>query len=421
MSTGGSQLAQCDPISELKVNKAKKMTARAGQSAFDPAIRWGIGLFALLLSSCGVLSGPTEVEAVTNVLEAVESAQTNVSHAVTIASSSGQSGSAEVQTLLNDTAGALNALNAATTSLANNPDLVNGATSYAQSANLVLGLLAEGNTAIGAEVARTQVDVKYASLTRDLGTRQNELGGPPSTGAGATWIVLIGVIIAAVAAIGITRRRPRDQGQPPPPPQYTPEQSRPVVESVPDYPFAELSSTLPPIGTQPDRPPAPTGPLRNPEAIHSVRGGLRTVELEGIIEAALATVTDTGWEVAIQCPQVRVLVDPLRMRRLLSNLLLSATAHGAEHIGLVAEVVGDKVKVNIGHDGTLLANETPGLTDEIPPEVDHQLTVARQLLTGMHAEARWTRWRGVSLYTIELVRGPDEGADSSDLLAVTTE
>jgi hypothetical protein len=140
------------------------------------------------------------------------------------------------------------------------------------------------------------------------------------------------------------------------------------------------------------------------------------VDLRGIIDAALATVVDAGWEVAVECPDVHVLVDPLRMRRLLSNLLLSATAHDAQHIGLVAVIEGDKVEVNVGHDGSLLHDVEDGVE---PPEVDHQLTVARQLLGGMHSDVKWTSFDKVSLYTIGLVRGPDDESDSGRTLATS--
>jgi hypothetical protein len=78
--------------------------------------------------------------------------------------------------------------------------------------------------------------------------------------------------------------------------------------------------------------------------------------------------------------------------------------------------------VNVGHDGTLLGDETNrASSSDMPPEVEHQLTVARQLLAGMHAEVRWSRWRGVSLYTIELVRGPEEVDRPGGLVRMRTE
>jgi hypothetical protein len=382
--------------------------ARTSAAAASTLIRMSV--LAFVISSCGALGGPTEADTVAAMIQHSEASQTNLTRAVAIATSSGQTMSAEAQSALTSAEQALLAFNESTDSFEGAASLEEIAQGYAQSANLVLGLLAEGNVDVAAEVTRTQLTVKYPALNTALRARQNELGGPPSSGPGAP-LAILAVVAAGIAALALTRLRSKGE-KADESPRSTP--TRPEALSsfptsgIPEDPLLELKSDLPPIGSEPAKPAAPTGPLRNPEATHSVRGGLRTVELEGIIDAALATVSNTGWEVAIQCPTVHVLVDPLRMRRLLSNLLLSATAHGAEHIGLVAEIVGDRVEVNVGHDGSLLADRGSADDTDVPPEVEHQLTVARQLLQGMHAEVRWTRWRGVSLYTVELVRGPEE-------------
>ena len=396
------------------------MTTRAGHSG-SRSILGRISLLAVLLSSCGALAGPGEAATVAAMVGNLDATQSNLTRAVTIASSSGQTMSAESREAIAAASTALTAFNEATAAFDGEAALEQAAEGYAQSANLVLGLIEEGNVAVAVEVAATQVDVKYLTVGSSLRTRLDALGGPPSS-SGMARVVVVAVIIAGVAALALWRMRPggeaEEQVSAPP---RRPEELSSFQSSFPDDPINALSSDLPPIGSQPSRPPAPTGPVRNPEAVHSVKGGLRTVELEGIIEAALATVTNTGWEVAIQCPNVRVLVDPLRMRRLLSNLLLSATSHQAEHIGLVAEIVGDRVEVNVGHDGTLLAKEPKDAPSSVtPPEVEHQLTVARQLLAGMHAEVRWSRWRGVSLYTIELVRGPEETSRPGDRVEMRT-
>jgi hypothetical protein len=391
------------------------MTTRAAHTG-SRSILGRISLLAVLLSSCGALAGPGEAETIASMVSNLDATQSNLTRAVTIASSSGQTMSVESRGAIDAATTALTAFNDATDDFDGEASIAQAAEGYAQSANLVLQLLGEGNVAVAAEVTTTQVDVKYLTVGSSLRTRLDALGGPPAS-SGMTRMVVVAVIIAGVAALALWRMRPgekADEHEAAPP--RRPEELSSFQSSFPDDPINSLSSDLPPIGSQPSRPPEPTGPVRNPEAVHSVKGGLRTVELEGIIEAALATVTNTGWEVAIQCPDVRVLVDPLRMRRLLSNLLLSATSHQAEHIGLVAEIVGDRVEVNVGHDGTLLANEPKDAPSaDTPPEVEHQLTVARQLLAGMHAEVRWSRWRGVSLYTIELVRGPEETHQPGDL------
>ncbi len=397
------------------------MTTRAGHNG-SRSILGRITLLAVLLSSCGALAGPGEAETVDSMIAALDDTHANLTRAVTVAASSGQTMSPEARGFITAAAGGLVAFNEATDEFTGDATLGQAAEGYAQSANLVLGLLDEGNIDVAVEVTATQVEVKYATLTSGLRTRLDALGGPPSS-SGITRVVVVAVIIAGVAALALSRMRPGGTGdEPPAPAARRPEENSSFPSSpFPDDPISSLSSDLPPIGSQPSRPPEPTGPVRNPEAVHSVKGGLRTVELEGIIEAALATVTNAGWEVAIQCPEVRVLVDPLRMRRLLSNLLLSATSHQAEHIGLVAEIVGDRVEVNVGHDGNLLAKEPrDGPSSDTPPEVEHQLTVARQLLAGMHAEVRWSRWRGVSLYTIELVRGPEEVNRSANLAETHT-
>lgn len=398
------------------------MTKRAGHTG-SRSILGRISLLAVLVSSCGGLAGANEAETVASMITAIDATHSDLTRAVTVASASGQTMSAESRQIISAASDALVAFNEAADDFRGEAALEEAAEGYAQSADLVLGLLEEGNVAVAAEVAATQTDVKYASVAGGLRSRLDALGGEPSSG-GITRAVVVAVIITGAAAVTLSRMRPGGEaGQQLPPPPRHPEELPPFpTSSFPDDPINALSSNLPPIGMQPIRPPEPTGPVRNPEAVHSIKGGLRTVELEGIIEAALATVTNTGWEVAIQCPSVRVLVDPLRMRRLLSNLLLSATAHDAEHLGLVAEIVGDRVEVNVGHDGTLLGDEAKrASSSDIPPEVEHQLTVARQLLAGMHAEVRWSRWRGVSLYTIELVRGPEEVDRPDGLVRVRTE
>jgi hypothetical protein len=408
-------------VTQLRRRPRHNMRTRAGHTG-RRSILGRITLLALLASSCGVLAGPSEAETIASMISAIDATHSNLTRAVTAASSSGQTMSAESRQLISVASDALVAFDEAVDDFRGEAALEEAAGGYAQSANLVLDLLEEGNVAVAAEVAATQADVKYTSVAGRLRTRLDALGGPPSS-SGTTRVVVVAVIIAGTAALALSRMRPGGDAaeQLPPPPRHPEGPAAFPTSSFPEDPINALSSDLPPIGSQPSPAPEPTGPVRNPEAVHSVKGGLRTVELEGIIEAALATVTNTGWEVAIQCPSVRVLVDPLRMRRLLSNLLLSATAHDAEHLGLVAEIVGDRVEVNVGHDGTLLGDRATGPPDsDIPPEVEHQLTVARQLLAGMHAEVRWSRWRGVSLYTIELVRGPEE-VDRGGLIGVRSE
>jgi hypothetical protein len=134
-----------------------------------------------------------------------------------------------------------------------------------------------------------------------------------------------------------------------------------------------------------------------------------TTDLKGVIEASLAAISDTGWDAAIDCPQVGVLVDPVLLRRVLANLLQSANAHGAENIGIVTHVEGDRVKVSIGDDGKV-GPPSPGsewrlgLPHPVSGEVEHQLTVSRQLLHGMDASVSWSRLGEISLYTVDLKR-----------------
>lgn len=386
------------------------MTAPAPQTPPRMPLMAGLLVLASLVSSCGALAGPSEAEAVTTLLTSAQATQSSLTSGVAAASSSGQVMSAEVRALLDSTSLSLEAFEEAMSDYSGDPLIGQEAEGYAQSVSLVLDLLDEGNLEVASEVTATQVAPKFATVSSVLRARQAELGGPPSSGR-LVPIAVVAVVIAAAAAFVLARIRGGDEEPEHAPTPRRPDEASPYpTSSFADDPISKLESTLPPIGSTPAQaaPAEPTGTVRNPEAAHSVRGGLRTVELEGIIDAALATVTNTGWEVAIQCPPVRVLVDPLRMRRLLSNLLLSATAHGAEHIGLVAEIVDDKVEVNVGHDGELLAREHDEDQLAVPREVEHQLTVAKQLLHGMHADVRWTRWRGVSLYTVELVRGPEE-------------
>ncbi len=401
------------------------MKTRSSRTAFRSA---GVLMLAVGLGGCGLLAGPSEAETVALLLDTSSRIQSSVDQLVSLASSTGQTMSEEFRANSARVEATIEDFNEATDHVEDDVLLRSEAEAYAQAANLVTGLLADGTIDVAAEVMRTQVTPRYQTLRERLLTRQAELGGA-DTGSN-TWLVVIGIAAVAFGTfVMVQRRRPTlvdklttPATAPVPVPRPTtklPEGRTPEPEVF----TSPLSGVhLPEIGHhEPRNPaPAPTGPVRNPEALHSVRGGLRTVELKGIIDAALATIVDAGWEVAIECPPVHVLVDPLRMRRLLSNLLLSATAHGAEHIGLVAVIVGDKVEINVGHDGSLLRGISEDASSP-PPEVDHQITVAKQMLGGMHAEVRWTNWRGVSLYTIELVRGPDEPADDVDRLAANAD
>lgn len=406
---------------------------------------------AVVVSGCGMLAGPSEREVVAGMIDQAATTYDSLNAAVDSAVSIRSTMSAEFRVVAGQMEADIAAFNDLADELPASGELADAAETFAQAANLSASLLGDGAIDVASEVNRTQVAPKYAALQRQLAIRQEEVGA--FDGGSTWWVWLVAIpLVVFVAYVVIQRRRPTledllGQSKAAPQPEIRTEpgatanrRKRPVPldqrpssgEQVPtrhlpppigdveppparsNEPALQPALSSAPAGRQnlsPATEPAPVtsnAPIRNPEAIHSVRGGLRTVELRGIIDAALATMVDTGWEVAIECPDVSVLVDPLRMRRLLSNLLLSATAHGAEHIGLVAVIVEDRVEVNVGHDGSLLE----GMTDaaDVPPEVEHQLTVARQLLAGMHADARWTDWRGVSLYTMELVRGPDEVA-----------
>lgn len=400
----------------------------------------GLVAVASVASGCGLLAGPSEPEAVASMIEQASTTNEAFGAALDLAVSTRSTMSADFRTAAGQMETAITDFNELSRNLNSTSEVRDAAEDYAQAANLAAGLLADGAIDVAAEVGRTQVEPKYAALQSLLTIRQEEVGEVRS--GPSWWPWLFGLpLVAFVVYVVVQRRRPSLEDLLAQPnavrqPEIRNEpgananrRKRPIpLDQRDDRSAAPPRDLPPPIGDRNDRPveptPArafgaapperhpqangspPTGPVRNPEAIHSVKGGLRTVELRGIIDAALATMADAGWEVAIECPDVSVLVDPLRMRRLLSNLLLSATAHGAEHIGLVAVIVEDRVEVNIGHDGSLLDGAPE--TTQRPPEVEHQLTVARQLLAGMHADARWTNWRGVSLYTIELVRGPDE-------------
>ncbi|MDH4115989.1 MAG: hypothetical protein OEX04_11050 [Acidimicrobiia bacterium] len=364
-------------------------------------------LLAMLTTSC--LAGPSEASSVSTMLDAAEKTHLALGTALGVAVNTGQTMSEEFRSAQAQAAAELTAFNAATADFKGEQAIKDAGESYAQAANLVLGLLEDGTTDVASEVKRTQADVKFDLVHDLLAARQNDLGGPTDGRSASPILKVVFGLIGLAAVVGVALRvraamEPDAEEEPPSQHVYDPRQ--------PDAFSSSLPTELEEAETDPDAPP------RNPEALHSVRGGLRTVELPGIIEAALATVNNAGWDAAVDCPDVRVMVDPLRMRRLLTNLLLSATAHGAEHIGLVATIEGDKVEVNVGHDGSLLDGYTEAAARENPPkEVDHQLNVARQLLNGMHADVRWTAWRGVSLYTVELVRGPEEGADEQTAVA----
>jgi signal transduction histidine kinase len=140
------------------------------------------------------------------------------------------------------------------------------------------------------------------------------------------------------------------------------------------------------------------------DASRAARGGIRNADLAGVVEAALAQVEKTGWEVALDIPDFSVAADPLRLRRVIGNLLLSATSHGAEHIGIVAEEEDGAIVISIGDDGSVSEAE-PVNEYGHPAEVDHQIGVARQLLAGMSAEVDWICLDGVSLYVLHLARG----------------
>ena len=407
---------------------------------------------ASVASGCGLLAGPSEREVVASMIDQAATVNQSLGATVTYAATSRSTMSPEFRVLAEKLDSDLSDFNDLTDDLRSTDEIADAAKGFAQATNLATGLLGDGSIDVASDVSRTQVEPKYTTLQALLTARQEEIGEPGSGARWWLWFVAI-PLIGFAGYVFIQRRRPtlehllaQPNAVPQPEIRSEPEgkeNRRKRLASQDQSGEADVSLIAglelpPPIGDTIYRPAGPeqpeqdhrasaspaspgepamsnhldprshAGPLRNPEALHSVRGGLRTVELRGIIDAALATMVDAGWEVAIECPDVSVLVDPLRMRRLLSNLLLSATAHGAEHIGLVAVIVEDRVEVNVGHDGSLLEGVTD--TTETPRDVDHQLTVARQLLAGMNARARWSNWRGVSLYTIELVRGPDEVA-----------
>ena len=166
----------------------------------------GILLLASLVSSCGALAGPGEVEVITNLLTNVEATQSNVTSAVRAASGSGQVMSVEVRALVDAASASLAAYNADVDDLSGDPAISREAESYAQSVNLVLDLLGEGNVVVAAEVAETQVTPKFETVSTFLRARQTELGGPPSSGR-AVPIAVIAVVVAVAAALVLTRMK----------------------------------------------------------------------------------------------------------------------------------------------------------------------------------------------------------------------
>jgi signal transduction histidine kinase len=312
----------------------------------------------------------------------------------------------------------LSAISASASDLPPDAEIPTMVTAFTTTGSSIVALLLQGQNDQADRLQQTTFSTAADNLAAAVADRRRSVASTPGTPAngasgGSTLprvilVAALGVGMTFAAAMSLTRRRARPTHPAPP---------RPVAAESPVGPNSRgerrrrkgrhatdrLNTPRQPVPTTVGPPPS------GQETSRAARRRAMTTELKGVIEASLASISDTGWDAAIECPSVGVLVDPILLRRVLANLLQSANAHGAENIGIVTQVEGDRVKVSIGDDGDV-GPPSPGsewrigTAEPVSAEVEHQLTVSRQLLQGMDAKVTWSRMGEISLYTVDLKR-----------------
>ncbi len=279
--------------------------------------------------------------------------------------------------------------------------VTDAATFFIDAGSIMLGFLQNSDPNRAKAFFEDRVTTNHQALGQAVDRRLEALGGSPVGGSSNVPVaLLVGVLAVVAVAIFLFRQAQvgssveRDDPAPAPTPAVVP-----AGAPAPLEPATEVQ-------------PAPeTAPAARPVLTEPNHNRLRATTLRDVLEAAVSGVADGGWEVTLDSPDVKVMADPLRLRRLLSTLLLSATAHAPSHVGIVAAVDGDAVTLSIGDDGPTDAsgNDLPPSMDpdDAPSGVAHQLAVARQLADAMNGSVSWIRHAGVSLYTVTLGRADD--------------
>jgi hypothetical protein len=137
----------------------------------------------------------------------------------------------------------------------------------------------------------------------------------------------------------------------------------------------------------------------HPETPGTTRPRPRTIDLQGVLENVADQMRADGWEVSVVCPAIRLSVDPLRLLSVVIGAVGAAVLRGAEHTGIVVEVIDDEVvMMSIGDDGAPLEDH-PGT------DVRQLEEKTRQAFAGASVTTVWTRHEGVTMFCISAYRG----------------
>lgn len=359
-------------------------------------------LGALVLASCSPSVDPASLGADGQRLLDLSRSTDAIHEALRDASDSGESGGPA----WNKARSSLDVLARDVTNVpAGDASVAEAVTFFADSGSIMLGFLQNSDTTRARAFFDDRVTRNYDGVKDAIDDRFVELGGTPigSTGSSVPAALLIALLVVVGVAVWLFR-----QAQPTVRGAHTPEAisnqvlEQDAVEPLEESPApAEEAVVDPPMSR------------RSPTLVEDVpRSRLQATNLRDVLEAAISRVNDGGWEITLDSPDVKVTADPLRLRRLVGTLLLSATMHQPDHIGVVANVAGDRVILSVGDDGQKDSNnnELPesAMAGDAPAEIGHQLTVARQIAEHMQGSVDWLRFDGVSLYTVDLQVAEDE-------------
>jgi signal transduction histidine kinase len=145
-------------------------------------------------------------------------------------------------------------------------------------------------------------------------------------------------------------------------------------------------------------------------------GALSVVSEATDLAAALASVTEpwlrSGRQIAVDCPPLDVIADPLRLRQILRNLVSNAVRHGGSNLGILATRFGERVGITVADDGPGVAPEVADrLFDRyvngggqalLTGSVGLGLAVAQELAQRMGGAISYRRSNDVTLFVLEL-------------------
>jgi hypothetical protein len=332
----------------------------------------------------GACSNPGADEAAALVaLEAQSSAvHTSITEAVSTAQAAGASSGAALDAA--QRAGdAVAAFEEAARREALTEEVERAAHFLADSSRAALDLLAAGDPDGAAALTTTVLADDIAALRGQLSARRSELGPDAFETGGPNVGLIAGIVVTAILAAGLARaKRTIDARREGP--------DKPVhAETAPGPAHEPVVTTSP----------APPSVANDSGAAPQVRMVAASVPLAQVVEIAVESMEHGTWEVAMDVAPVHVFAEPLKLRRLLNNLLLNATALHASHVGILGEIEGERVILTVGSDSVF---ETEHPHGTVPPEIDHQLTFGRQLMEPMGARIDWELFEGVSIFTIDL-------------------